>query len=126
MFLKCHVTAYAAEQAQANVEFLKRCLDLQGALLAEEDFVFLKLQSLLRFQTFRLLHEEGFYVGASSGLNVTAAVRVARDMGPGHTVVTCLCDTGQRYFTRLYSRTWLEGKNLLDAIPEKYRHSLIE
>jgi len=47
-------------------------------------------------------------------------------MGPGHTVVTCLCDTGQRYFTRLYSRTWLEGKNLLDAIPEKYRHSLIE
>ena len=47
------------------------------------------------FQTFRLLHEEGFFVGASTGLNVSAAVQVARKMGPGHTIVTCLCDTGQ-------------------------------
>nr|CAB3228069.1 cysteine synthase 1 [Phallusia mammillata] len=76
--------------------------------------------------TFRLLHEEGFYLGASSGLNVAAAVQIARDLGPGHTVVTCLCDTGQRYFTRLYSKSWLDGKGLLEAIPEKYRHSLIE
>ncbi|XP_076817307.1 uncharacterized protein LOC143462888 [Clavelina lepadiformis] len=76
--------------------------------------------------TFRLLHEEGFYVGASSGLNVSAAVQVAKKMGPGHTIVTCLCDTGQRYFTRLYSKSWLDGKSLLDAIPTKYRHSLIE
>nr|XP_002130299.1 cysteine synthase 1 [Ciona intestinalis] len=75
--------------------------------------------------TFRLLHEEGFYVGASSGLNVAAAVKVARGMGPGHIVVTCLCDTGQRYFTRLYSRAWLEQKGLLSAVPEKYRFSLV-
>ncbi|XP_064602886.1 uncharacterized protein LOC135468521 isoform X2 [Liolophura sinensis] len=45
--------------------------------------------------TFRLLHEEGFLVGASSGLNVAAARDVAKMMGPGHTIVTCLCDTGQ-------------------------------
>ena len=77
-------------------------------------------------QTFRLLHEEGFYVGASSGLNVCAAVQVARDLGPGHTVVTCLCDTGQRYFTRLFSRSWLEGKGLLDVLPRHHRKSLIE
>lgn len=76
-------------------------------------------------QTFRLLHEEGFYVGASSGLNVVGAVTVARDMGPGHTVVTCLCDTGQRYFTRLYSKSWLESKGLLDFVPAAYRKSLI-
>ena len=44
---------------------------------------------------FRLLHEEGFFVGASSGLNVVAAVQAAKLMGPGHTIVTCLCDTGQ-------------------------------
>jgi len=76
--------------------------------------------------TFRLLHEDGFYVGASSGLNVASAYQIARHMGPGHTVVTCLCDTGQRYFTRLFSRDWLKSKSLLDAIPAKYRHSLLE
>lgn len=76
--------------------------------------------------TFRLLHEEGFYVGASSGLNVAGAVTVARDMGPGHTVVTCLCDTGQRYFSRLYSKSWLETKGLLNCVPEPYRKSLIQ
>ena len=47
------------------------------------------------FQTFRLLAEEGLFVGASSGLNVSAAYQLAKQMGPGHTVVTCLCDTGQ-------------------------------
>ena len=46
-------------------------------------------------QTFRLLAEEGLFVGASSGLNVSAAYQLAKQMGPGHTVVTCLCDTGQ-------------------------------
>lgn len=81
--------------------------------------------SITLFQTFRLLHEEGFYVGASSGLNVAGAVEVARGLGPGHTVVTCLCDTGQRYFTRLFSRKWLESKGLLGAIPEEYRKALI-
>jgi len=46
-------------------------------------------------QTFRLLDEEGFFVGASSGLNVSAAYQLAQQMGPGATIVTCLCDTGQ-------------------------------
>ena len=45
-------------------------------------------------QTFRLLHEDGFFVGASSGLNVAAAVQVAKLLGPGHTIVTALCDGG--------------------------------
>ncbi|GFO44603.1 cysteine synthase [Plakobranchus ocellatus] len=48
--------------------------------------------------TFRLLHEEGLFVGASTGLNVHSAYEVAKEMGPGHTIVTCLCDTGQRHF----------------------------
>jgi len=76
--------------------------------------------------TFRLLHECGFYVGASSGLNVASAYQIAKELGPGHTVVTCLCDTGQRYFTRLFSQRWLKSKSLLDAIPPPYRKSLIE
>lgn len=74
--------------------------------------------------TFYLLHEEGFFVGASSGLNVAAAVKVAQDLGPGRTVVTCLCDSGQRYFARLYNKEWMKSKGLYDCIPEKYRTSL--
>ena len=76
--------------------------------------------------TFRLLHEEGFLVGATSGLNVAAAIEAAKELGPGHTVVTCLCDTGQRYFARLYSKEWLETKGLYDSIPENCRHSLLD
>ena len=72
--------------------------------------------------TFRLLHEEGFFVGSSSGLNVAAAVEAAKELGPGHTIVTCLCDSGQRYFADLFS--YLETKGLLEAVPENYRFSL--
>ncbi|XP_070576607.1 uncharacterized protein [Ptychodera flava] len=74
--------------------------------------------------TFRLLHEEGFFVGASSGLNVAAALRVAKLMGPGHTIVTCLCDTGQRYYAKLFSRKFLQQKGLLESVPEPYRLAL--
>lgn len=75
--------------------------------------------------TFRLLHEEGLLVGASSGLNVAAAVEVAKRLGPGHTVVTILCDSGTRYAAKLFSRQWLAEKGLLDALPESYRNALI-
>jgi len=74
--------------------------------------------------TFRLLHEEGFFVGASTGLNVAGAVKVAEVMGPGHTIVTCLCDTGSRYYAKLFSREFLKSRDLLDCIPESYQRSL--
>lgn len=70
--------------------------------------------------TFRLLDEEGFFVGASSGLNVSAAYQLAKQMGPGHTIATCLCDTGQRYYAKLFSKAVLKEKGLLDDLPEKY------
>ncbi|RMX53861.1 hypothetical protein pdam_00023035 [Pocillopora damicornis] len=53
-----------------------------------------------------------------------AVEMVAEMLGPGHVITTCLCDTGQKYFARLFSKDWMESKGLLDAIPEKYRHSL--
>lgn len=71
--------------------------------------------------TFRLLYEEGFLVGATSGLNVAAALQVAKLMGPGKTIVTCLCDTGVKYMNRLYSKSELEKRNLLDSVPPQYR-----
>ncbi len=61
---------------------------------------------------FRLLSEEGLYLGGSSGINVAAAVAVARELGPGHTIVTVLCDGGERYRSRLYNPDWLRQKAL--------------
>ncbi|KAJ3105099.1 Cysteine synthase 1 [Phlyctochytrium planicorne] len=66
---------------------------------------------------YRLLDEEGLFVGASSALNVAAAVQVAKIVGPGKRVVTIICDGAYRYQSRLFSRKWLESKGLLDAIP---------
>jgi cysteine synthase A len=59
---------------------------------------------------YRLLREEGLFLGSTSGLNVAAAVRVARDLGPGKTIVTILCDGGARYQSRLYNPAWLAEK----------------
>ena len=61
---------------------------------------------------FALLSEEGFCVGASSGVNVAGAVRLARDLGPGHTIVTILCDLGYRYQSKLFNPAFLESKGL--------------
>ena len=61
---------------------------------------------------YRLLHEEGLFLGSSCGINVAAAVRVARDLGPGHTVATILCDGGGRYYSRLFNPDWLQEKGL--------------
>ena len=71
---------------------------------------------------FRLLKDEGIFVGASSALNVVAAGDVAAALGPGKTVVTMICDGAYRYQTRLFSKTWLAGKGLLSAGPEDCAH----
>jgi cysteine synthase A len=63
---------------------------------------------------YRLLHREGLFLGGTSGTNVAAAVRVARELGPGHTVVTILCDGGHKYLSRFYSREYLEQKGLAE------------
>jgi cysteine synthase A len=61
---------------------------------------------------YRLLREEGLFLGGSTGINVAAAVQVAREMGPGHTIVTLLCDRGSLYFGRLFNPQWLESRGL--------------
>ena len=70
---------------------------------------------------YRLLDEEGIFVGASSALNVVAATHVAKLLGPGHTIVTIICDGAYRYQSRLFSSTWLESKGLLSVIPPHLR-----
>jgi cysteine synthase len=61
---------------------------------------------------YRLLREEGLFLGSTSGINVAAAVRVALELGRGHTIVTVLCDGGAKYQSRLFNREWLEQKGL--------------
>ena len=59
---------------------------------------------------YRLLREEGLFLGSTSGINVAAAVQVARRLGPGHTIVTILCDSGAKYQSRLFNRKWLRRR----------------
>jgi cysteine synthase len=61
---------------------------------------------------FDLLTDEGLCMGGSSGINIAGAVRMARDMGPGKTIVTILCDYGSRYQSKVYNPTFLREKGL--------------
>jgi cysteine synthase A len=63
-------------------------------------------------QIFEILIHEGLSVGTSAGINIAAAVRVAKAMGPNHTVVTILCDGGSRYQSKLFNPEFLRGKGL--------------
>jgi cysteine synthase len=60
----------------------------------------------------RMLREEGLCLGLSSGINIAGAVALARQLGPGKTIVTILCDTGFRYLSTLYNPQWLRSKGL--------------
>ncbi len=83
--------------------------NLQGAPI--DDAVHIEDSETVRF-VYRLLREEGLFLGSTSGINVAAAVRVARELGPGHTVVTVLCDGGAKYQSRLFNPEWLRQKGL--------------
>ncbi len=61
---------------------------------------------------FDLAQNEGLIVGGSSGINIAGAIRMARDMGPGHTIVTVLCDYGTRYQSKLFNPQFLKEKGL--------------
>jgi len=65
---------------------------------------------------FDLLRNEGLVLGGSSGINIAGAVRMARDLGPGHRIVTILCDYGTRYQSKLFNPDFLRSKGL--EVPE--------
>jgi cysteine synthase A len=76
-----------------------------------DDAIHVEDADTVRF-VYRLLREEGLFLGSTSGINVAAAVRVALELGRGHTIVTVLCDGGAKYQSRLFNRDWLEQKGL--------------
>ena len=61
---------------------------------------------------FDLITEEGLALGSSSGINIAGAIRLARDLGPGHTIVTVLCDGAQRYQSKMFNVEFLKSKDL--------------
>lgn len=61
---------------------------------------------------FDLVEQEGLCLGGSSGINIAGAIRLARDLGPGHTIVTVLCDYGNRYQSKMFNPDFLRGKDL--------------
>jgi len=74
---------------------------------------------------FRLLHEEGVFVGGSAGLNVVGAVKLAKELGPGHTIVTVLCDSGFRYGSKFFNKKWMEEKGLLQHLPAEHQVGIV-
>ncbi len=96
-----------------------------------DDAVHIEDADTVRY-VYRLLREEGLFLGGTSGINVAAAVRVARELGPGHTIVTVLCDSGARYQSRLFNPEWLEQKGFAafapppaPGVPVPLRESLV-
>jgi len=61
---------------------------------------------------FNLLKNEGLSLGPSSGINIAGAVKLAKQLGPGHTIATILCDNGTRYSSKIYNKSFLESKKL--------------
>ena len=61
---------------------------------------------------YKLLHEEGWFFGSSTGINLCGAVEVAKKLGPGHRIVTILCDDGSKYQSRLFNPEFLAERDL--------------
>ncbi len=61
---------------------------------------------------FELVKKEGFLVGGSTGINVVAAIKLAKKLGPGHCIITLICDSGDRYQSKLFNPAFLRPKNL--------------
>ena len=78
----------------------------------EVDFPYLIPDAEALELLFDLIVEEGLVLGTSSGINLAGAIRLARDLGPGHTIVTMLCDGAQRYQSKMFNVPFLEEKGL--------------
>lgn len=94
--------------------------NMEGA--PTDDAIQVNDQEALRV-VYQLLDKDGLLMGGSTGINVGAAVKLAKQMGPGHTIVTILCDSGTRYQSRIFNREWLKSKGLTpdwEQIPKTF------
>lgn len=87
--------------------------------LADDAFLIPDQESIVML--YRLIDEEGIFVGGTAALNVAAAVRAAKEVPEGSNVVTILTDSAHKYANRIFSKKWLQSKNIYDCIPENLR-----
>ncbi len=87
--------------------------NLEGALI--DDAMRVADADTLHF-VYRLLREEGLLLGSTAGINVAAAYQLARQLGPGHTIATILCDGGAKYQSRLFNREWIIARGFSAAV----------
>jgi cysteine synthase A len=96
--------------------------NLEGAVI--DDAYQISDEEAVRI-VFGLLEHEGLCLGGSSGINIAGAIRLAKELGPGHTIVTMLCDYGTRYQSKLFNPEFMRSKNL--PVPEWLeQHSKID
>ena len=62
-----------------------------------------------------LMQEDGLFIGSSSAINCAAILKLSKQMGPGHTIVTLLCDHGSRHLTKFWNASYLEQKGIVDT-----------
>ncbi|GMF02847.1 unnamed protein product [Ambrosiozyma monospora] len=74
---------------------------------------------------YRLLAEEGLYIGGTGALNVVAAVKAAEQVPEGGNVVTILADSAHKYAERIFSKSWLESKDLYKELPEDLKKYVV-
>jgi cysteine synthase len=87
--------------------------NLEGAPI--DDALRISDAQTMRF-VYRLLREEGLLLGSTSGINVAAAMTLAQQLGPGHTIVTILCDGGAKYQSRLFNKNWIAERGFTEAV----------
>jgi cysteine synthase A len=87
--------------------------NLEGAPI--DDALRISDAQTMRF-VYRLLREEGLLLGSTSGINVAAAVTLAKQLGRGHTIVTVLCDGGAKYQSRLFNKNWIAERGFAEAV----------
>ncbi|CAH7681746.1 tryptophan synthase beta subunit-like PLP-dependent enzyme [Phakopsora pachyrhizi] len=105
----------------------RKLIDRTGSSITEEiysglidDAIYLSDEESIEM-VYTMLDKEVIYLSASSALNVVAAVKMAEQMGKGKRIVTMLCNSASKYQSRLFSKSWLESKNLYSSIPERLK-----
>lgn len=80
--------------------------------LAKIDGAFLSTDQEMIQMAYHLLRKDGIFIGPSAAVNVVGAVKLAQKLGPGHTIVTILCDSGERYRSKLFNLDWMKEQKL--------------
>ncbi|CEP64732.1 uncharacterized protein LALA0_S13e01772g [Lachancea lanzarotensis] len=94
--------------------------NLEASLDIVDDAIFVPDEESI-VMLYRLLDEEGLFLGGTSALNVVAATTAAKSLPEGSNVVTILCDSGHKYADRVFSKKWLKEKKLYNSIPESLK-----